>query len=172
MNYFELFSLEPSFEIDSLELQVRFRDLQSRFHPDKFASESEPLKASALQKAALINDAYGTLKDPVRRAEYLVSLHGIELAGEQKTLNDLDFLMRQMELREGLEAIERDQDPEAAIDKMSLTIKQAQRALETEFVQLFLSEQYERAADAARKMKFFARLAQQLRHLEDKLLEI
>lgn len=171
MNYFELFALTPNFEVDAAELKSKFRTLQSQFHPDKFANENDQLKSAALQKAALINDAFSTLTNPVRRAEYLLSMQGVDLAGEQQTLQDMDFLMQQMQLRESLEQIESSADPEAAIDAMAKQLKQAQLALETEFVGALQQELLTPAADAVRKMKFYARLTEQLRRLEDKLLE-
>ncbi|ERM62147.1 cobalamin (5'-phosphate) synthase, partial [Vibrio mimicus CAIM 1883] len=105
MNYFELFGLPIQFELDGSLLSSQFRTLQKRFHPDNFATASERDRLLAVQQAAQINDAYQTLKDPIRRAEYLLSLQGIEMNAEQQTLQDPMFLMEQMELREELESV-------------------------------------------------------------------
>ncbi len=86
MNYFELFGLPIQFELDGSLLSSQFRALQKRFHPDNFATASERDRLMAVQQAAQINDAYQTLKDPLRRAEYLLSLQGIEMNAEQQTL--------------------------------------------------------------------------------------
>ena len=55
-----------------------------------------------MQRAAQINDAFTTLKAPLRRAEYLLSLRGTDIRGEQQTLQDPAFLMQQLEWRERL----------------------------------------------------------------------
>ncbi|MBU5881014.1 co-chaperone HscB [Vibrio cholerae O1] len=115
MNYFELFGLPIQFELDGSLLSSQFRALQKRFHPDNFATASERDRLMAVQQAAQINDAYQTLKDPLRRAEYLLSLQGIEMNAEQQTLQDPMFLMEQMELREELESVTACADPEAAL---------------------------------------------------------
>ena len=105
MNHFELFGLPSQFQLDGSLLSSQFRTLQKRFHPDNFATASERDRLLSVQKAAQINDAYQVLKNPISRAEYLLSEQGIELRGEQQTLQDPEFLMEQMELREELEVI-------------------------------------------------------------------
>ncbi|MEK6214396.1 MAG: Fe-S protein assembly co-chaperone HscB, partial [Vibrio fluvialis] len=88
MNYFELFGLPTQFDLDGSLLSSQFRELQKRFHPDNFATASERDRLLAVQKAAQINDAHQILKSPINRAEYLLSLNGVELRGEQQTLQD------------------------------------------------------------------------------------
>ncbi|MFM2485007.1 co-chaperone HscB [Celerinatantimonas yamalensis] len=172
MSYFELFSLAPGFAIDKNALSARFRQLQSQYHPDNFASEDDRQKAQALHKASEVNDAYQTLLHPERRAQYLLKLAGIDIADEQQTMHDMDFLTTQMTLREELEAISSQDDPEAAIDAFSATLKSAQQQLEEIFVANYQHSQFDVAADSVRKMKFYIRLRQQLRQLEDNLLDL
>lgn len=115
MNHFELFGLPNQFELDNNTLSETFRDLQRRFHPDKFASASERDRLMAVQKAAEINDAYQTLKSPISRAEYILALQGIDIRAEQQTMSDPMFLMEQMELREEIEIIAQSNEPESAL---------------------------------------------------------
>lgn len=172
MNYFELFSIEPGFSIDKNALSARFRQLQTQYHPDNFAAADEREKALALHKASEINEAYQTLSHPAQRAEYLLSLAGVDLASEQQTLKDLDFLMAQMTLREELESIEKADDPEPLVDQFSSKLKAQLQQLEEEFVTLYQEGAYDEAADSVRKMKFYIRLQQQVRQLEDKLFDL
>ena len=37
-DYFELFQIEPQFDVDIDDLGRRFRTLQRRFHPDRYAA--------------------------------------------------------------------------------------------------------------------------------------
>jgi molecular chaperone HscB len=171
MNYFELFSLTPGYQLDLSDLAGRYRTLQSQFHPDKFAGESAQAQAIAMQRAAQINDAYQTLKAPLSRAQYLLSLQGIELAGEQKTVNDVEFLMLQMELREQLEGLNAAADPEDAIDKLAARLNKDRCSLSDDFESAYNEGHYQQAGDIVRKLKFFARLEQQLQQAEEQLLD-
>lgn len=172
MSYFDLFSLTPGFAIDKNALSARFRQLQSQYHPDNFAGADDKSQAQALQKASEINDAYQTLLHPEKRAQYMLKLVNIDIADEQQTMHDIDFLMLQMSLREELEGIKNSDDPESAIDAFASKLKAAQKQLEEAFVLQYQRSDYEQAADSVRKMKFYLRLTQQLRQLEDNLLDL
>ncbi len=99
-NHFELMGLPVAFAIDGARLERGYRDLQSRVHPDKFAAASGAERRVAMQWAARANEAYRTLRDPVDRARYLLSLKGFDTGEESNTAMPPDFLMQQMELRE------------------------------------------------------------------------
>jgi molecular chaperone HscB len=102
-NYFELFGLEPGYDVDAGELAARYRELQRRFHPDRFASAPEAERRASVQMTAQINAAYQTLGDDVARGRYLLGLHGVSTDEETDTRMDPSFLMEQMELREALD---------------------------------------------------------------------
>jgi molecular chaperone HscB len=77
-SFFAAFGLPQSFAVDSDLLSARFRDLQSAVHPDRFASATDAEKRAAMNQAVLVNDAYNTLRDPVKRAMHLLALRGID----------------------------------------------------------------------------------------------
>ncbi|CDT25886.1 MULTISPECIES: co-chaperone HscB [Vibrio] len=170
MNHFELFGLPLQFQLDGSLLSSQFRDLQRQFHPDKFATASERDRLLAVQKAAQINDAYQVLKNPISRAEYLLVQHGEDIRGEQQTLQDPMFLMEQMELREELEDIADSSDPEDALfafeGKVSKMYKQQLSAIQQELD----SEAWLEAADRVRKLKFIAKLKNEIELVEDRLI--
>lgn len=95
MDYFTLFGLPARYQLDTQALSLRFQDLQRQYHPDKFASGSQAEQLAAVQQSATINQAWQTLRHPLMRAEYLLSLHGFDLASEQHTVRDTAFLMEQ-----------------------------------------------------------------------------
>ena len=97
MDYFTLFGLPARYQLDTQALSLRFQDLQRQYHPDKFASGSQAEQLAAVQQSATINQAWQTLRHPLMRAEYLLSLHGFDLASEQHTVRDTAFLMEQLE---------------------------------------------------------------------------
>ncbi|WP_182027039.1 co-chaperone HscB [Vibrio rotiferianus] len=170
MNHFELFGLPSQFQLDGSLLSSQFRELQKRFHPDNFATASERDRLMAVQKAAQINDAYQVLKHPISRAEYILAENGTEIRGEQQTMQDPMFLMEQMELREELEDIADSSDPESALfdfdSKISKMYKQHLASVEQELDQGLWAE----AADRVRKLKFIAKLKNEIELVEDKLL--
>ena len=104
-NYFELFGIGQCFELDMSQLSARYRDLQRALHPDKFAAAPEQERRIALQRAAQVNTAYQVLKEPLTRARYLLSLAGIDVDNDNKTISDFEFLEQQIELREALAEI-------------------------------------------------------------------
>ncbi len=82
MDYFTLFGLPASYTLSLEQLAVRYQDLQRQYHPDKFASAPAAEQLAAVQHSATINQAWQTLRHPLTRAEYLLSLHGFDLASE------------------------------------------------------------------------------------------
>jgi len=102
-NHFELFGLPAQFQLDAAALEHAYRDLQRAVHPDRFAGASDGQKRLALQASARANEAYRTLRDPVARAEYLLSLRSDEKTSETNTRLSVAFLTRQLERREAAE---------------------------------------------------------------------
>ena len=91
------------FKIDLNRLQQSYRIIQAEIHPDKFVSASQIEKNESLKKSTEVNDAYQTLKDPIKRAKYLVKIN-LDSNENNSTLPP-DFLMQQMEWEEHLESI-------------------------------------------------------------------
>ena len=103
-NYFELFGMQPSFQVDLDTLAKNQTRLQTNFHPDRYVNASERERRLSVQMMALINEAGKTLKNPVSRGAYLLKMNGVELADESQTTSDMAILMEQMEIREAMEA--------------------------------------------------------------------
>jgi molecular chaperone HscB len=81
-DYFSVFSLVPRLDLDLGMLEHQFHKLSRKLHPDRFARSSEQEKEWSLADTALLNDAYRTLRDPIRRTEYLLKLRGAEIGEE------------------------------------------------------------------------------------------
>jgi molecular chaperone HscB len=101
-DFFALFGLPRRFALDVAELEVLYRDMQARVHPDKFASAGEADKRLAMQLATHANEAYLTLKSPLKRGQYLLQLAGHDPQIEHNTAMPTDFLVEQMEWREAV----------------------------------------------------------------------
>jgi len=83
-DFYEIFGLPRSLNLALDDLQQRFYQLSRELHPDRFMRKPEAERQRALDMSSALNDAYRTLKDPIRRAEYLLSLEGFDI-GEQRS---------------------------------------------------------------------------------------
>lgn len=101
MNYFELFALPISINIDATLLTKKYVELQKQFHPDFFTQENEAAQEEALEKSSEINKALKVLKNQDATIFYLLQLKGLATPDEKYQLPP-EFLMEVMELNEGL----------------------------------------------------------------------
>ncbi len=170
MDYFTLFGLPAGYEIDTQALAARFQDLQRQYHPDKFASGTQAEQLAAVQHSATINQAWQTLRNPLSRAEYLLSRHGFDLSSEQHTVRDTAFLMEQLELREELDEIEQAKD-EARLERFIKRVKGMFDIRHQQMVDQLNNETWDVAADSVRKLRFLDKLRSSAEQLEEKLLD-
>ncbi|WP_444944975.1 co-chaperone HscB [Microbulbifer sp. ZKSA006] len=168
LNHFEVFGLQPAFAVDRSALATRYRELQREFHPDKYASHSEGEQLLAIKMAAQINEAHTVLRDPVQRAAYLLKLAGVDVPPEQ-TSKDTEFLMQQMLLRERLEEVREQPDPEAALDELNAETRALIASAEQRFTEAYGEGDLGAAEDALRKLQFLAKLDKQIDELEEDL---
>jgi molecular chaperone HscB len=167
-NYFELFSLPVQFPLDRSLLARNFRRLQAKYHPDRFINKSDQERRVAVQSTGYINEANEALKSPRLRAQYLLELKGIDFQ-PCDTTHDMPFLMAQMEMREALEAAAKADNALHRVDKISKQVKQDRQTLEDSFQQSLQAEQLEQAKDAVLKMRFYERLSDEIKCLQEKL---
>ncbi len=167
-NYFAIFGLPQSFDINDNKLAERYRDLQRTVHPDKFVNASERDKRIAMQKAVQINEAFQTLKKPLNRGLYLLQLQGIDT--NSNTEMDSEFLMMQMELHEQLNSIKQQANPIDSLDEFLNQVQHEQRQLNELLSLQFSQADFQLAYANVRKMQFFTKLHQEALKLEEELL--
>lgn len=168
MDYFTLFGLPACYPLDTQALAVRFQDLQRQYHPDKFASGSSAEQLAAVQQSATINQAWQTLRHPLSRAEYLLLLHGFDLANEQHTVRDTAFLMEQLELREELDEIDQAQDA-GRLSAFQQRVTEMFNARLQQMVEQLAESRWDVAADTVRKLRFLDKLQSAAEQIEEKL---
>ena len=100
-DFFDLFGLPRAFDVGD-DLDQRYLSLQSATHPDRHANAGDAARRLALQWATRLNEAYGTLRDPLRRARYLLELRGASI-DELDTRIANEFLAEQMTWREAID---------------------------------------------------------------------
>ena len=88
VDYFTFFGYPRKLNLDSGALEKEFYALSRRLHPDMSARADSQERAWSLEQSSLLNDAYRTLKDPIKRTEYLLRLEGIELEEQSKQATD------------------------------------------------------------------------------------
>ena len=88
MDYFALFALPRHLHLSAPELEKSFYTQSRRLHPDRFASRPASEQAEALARSSALNDAYRTLRDPIARTEYLLSLEGVQMEEQSRAATD------------------------------------------------------------------------------------
>ena len=159
--YFNLFQLEPSFNIDTEALEQTYRALAARFHPDKFASASAFEQKQAVMMSSTINDAYRTLKSPIDRAAYLLKSQNIDADAPEHTSFSPEFLMQQMEWRETLMDAQMEQNHDA-IRALDQEIQEVQSNLYQDLQQAFEKQDYESVAQWVRHGRFLNKLRNEI----------
>src|SRR5882762_9286514 len=88
VDYFTFFGLPRKLNLDVAVLEKDFYELSRKLHPDLNARSESKEQEWSLQQSSLLNDAYRTLKDPVRRTQYLLHLEGVELEEQSKSATE------------------------------------------------------------------------------------
>ncbi len=174
MNYFQLFNVEASFDVDLNQLSQTYQTLQKAVHPDRFAHASSQEQLLAVQKSAEINDGYQILKQPIKRAEYILKLRDIDMPDEQQSFSDTSFLMQQMELREMLAEVKFSADTELAFNNAQKVLTQEYQQLLTVVQKQIIENNAQAnalACDNLRKLKFYQKLNIELERIEDSLFD-
>ncbi len=171
-DYFSLFGLEPGFRVDNVRLTENFRRLQQAVHPDRFASASAQQQRLALTRTAEINDAYAVLRDPLKRAQYLLStLRGLA-TDNQSTVSDPEFLMEQMDLREKLSDLDEQADAKS-LSRFSEEIATRLQDKEDQLADAFADPE-DRLTDIQKlilHLQFLQKLQFEIEQKEDKLYQ-
>lgn len=173
-NFFELFELPVSYDVDLNQIQQHYMALQKKVHPDKFANGSDLEKRLSMQQTSWINEAQATLKDAVLRASYLLKLKGIDINLENETTMDAAFLMQQLEMRERLENIKKEPDPIAVLDTIAIEIKKTTDSIMENFARSYEDDQFDDAREWIRKLQFLQKAKKEVNTLtadiEDELM--
>ncbi len=160
MNYFSLFDLSESVEINADDLHVRYIKLQQTTHPDRFVSATEEEKLKALQLSSQVNDAYQTLSRTVPRLRHLLEIQNVYI-DDAKTNQDMSFLMQQMQLREQLEITQSDLDHDQLEELINDNEQQLAQALKN-FDQYYQAKKFDLCVAVLQQIQFFDKFQQEL----------
>lgn len=161
-NHFELLGLPFAYAIDAARLEAGYRQLQSQVHPDRFAAATEAERRVAMQWAARANEAYRTLRDPVDRARYLLSLKGFDTGEESNTSMPADFLMQQMEWREAVAEASGEGDT-ARLEELRGELREERAAMLRQLERAIDGESnYDAGCSLVRKLRFLEKLDEEI----------
>jgi molecular chaperone HscB len=132
MDYFEVFGLPRVLGIDLAALEKVFHELSRKYHPDYFSTAPPAEKTQAVRMTALLNDAYRTLRNPIRRVEYLLGLFGLKSDGSKVPQA---LLMEVFEINEQLEEVKAGRASIEEIDSLRALIKEKRERFDTELQQ-------------------------------------
>jgi molecular chaperone HscB len=167
LNFFKLLQLPETFVIDLEKLDQNYQTLQKEIHPDRFASSGNEAKLESVKKTAQANDAYHTLKSPIRRAEYLLHLQGINMHDEKYTTVPQAFLIQQMEWREELETHKQNK---LALERLAQDIQQSKHEMINQLPRYFENKNnLDEAVKITRELNFIEKIEQ---HIDDALIEM
>ena len=155
-NYFELLNISEDYDLNEAHLHAAYRDAQLKHHPDRLGQQ---------QYATRLNDAYRTLRDPVKRALYLLDLRGVKADLETDTHLDPDFLAEQLSLRESLQSLAAFPDNQEAVNDFRTQLGQAKERKIQAFLKAYQIKAYQTARHLVRELQFFARLEEQVKDL-------
>ncbi|MGZ8256700.1 MAG: Fe-S protein assembly co-chaperone HscB [Gallionella sp.] len=168
-NFFQLFGLAPSFALDASALEQRYHGLQLQVHPDQAAHLADSAQRVALQQATFVNEAYQTLRSPLRRARYLLQLNNVDTQEETNTAMPLDFLMAQMDWREAVIDAQQQRDV-AALDELATQMQTETLALEAQVaIKIDGERNYLACAELVRKLRFMEKLAEEIHAAYDEI---
>ncbi|AKU20206.1 Fe-S protein assembly co-chaperone HscB [Massilia sp. MB5] len=165
-NHFDLFQLPQQFAVDGAALDAAYREVQSRVHPDKFVNASDAEKRVAMQWATRANEAYQTLKNPQKRAQYLCELNGVDLKVESNTSMPMAFLMQQMEWREELAEARAAKDADL-LDKLDGQLRGARKLQLLEIETQIGGGDFHGAAQGVRALMFLEKFGEEVRFAFD-----
>jgi len=150
------------YAVDAARLEAGYRELQTRVHPDRFASATEAERRAAMQWAAAANEAYRTLRDPVERGRYLLGLKGFDTEEETNTSMPADFLMQQMEWREAAAGARAARDA-AALESLRGELAEERRQMLSLLERAIDADaNFEAGRSLVRKLRFLARLESEI----------
>ena len=161
VDYFTKLGMARDFEIGIKNLEAAYFALQRKLHPDLFMRKSEKEKTISMQQTMDINAAYETLKSPLKRAEYMLSLEGLVVNkdGRSSVKASPALLMESMETREELE------DADNADEIRNLLIKNTEERMGCvdDIKENFEQNKLDQAAQNTIRLRYLEKLAEEIK---------
>jgi molecular chaperone HscB len=119
--FFECLGLPCRFDLDPAEIERAYLERSRALHPDFHQLGSAAEQRVSLEMTSLLNLAYSTLKQPFKRADYLLTLAGGPSASEWKQMSP-EFLEEMLELRMTIQELRMEGPESAGLAKLEQTL--------------------------------------------------
>ncbi|XP_063242070.1 iron-sulfur cluster co-chaperone protein HscB [Bacillus rossius redtenbacheri] len=149
INFFDILQIDNSYEISLNKVSSTYRKLQNVLHPDRFVNRSEEEKNISEEYSSLLNKAYSTVTDPLKRAIYMLELKNVFI--QEDSIQSPEFLMEIMEKNEKLAEVKDVDD----VKRMDAENKHVLGQLSKEVADAFKVDDVLKAKEAVIKMKYY-----------------
>jgi molecular chaperone HscB len=168
-DYFEILGLPSRYDVTAEELEARYHARSKVLHPDRHAKAEPAVRVKNALATAELNQAYRTLRDPVKRGEYLLKRAGIDVADEKRTVSGA-FLVEVMELRESLAEARAGRD-DAQIAALAVDVRGRRGAAMKQVADGFARGALDVVASALVALRYFDRFLDEVAAHEDRVAE-
>jgi molecular chaperone HscB len=169
MDPFATLGIARSYDLDLLALEKSYRQISRALHPDRHLSTTPGEKREALAKSVEINEAWRIVRDPIQRAEALLSLGGVVLGEGSDSMRDLEFLEEILEQREALSDARRARD-RGAVRTLAETVRARSTAAERELATGLATGMTDPLVGTLGRMKFYRRFLDEVSAIEDEIV--
>ena len=168
MDPFATLGLPRSFAVDLPAVEKTHRELSRALHPDRYVDAGASERREALSKAVEVNEAWRTVRDPIRRAEALLALAGVPTGEEARNTASPEFLMEMLEQREALAEAKQARDL-AAVRRMAVVVEALSADAERALGEGFARGQAAELAGKVAELRFYRRFLDEVSLIEDEL---
>jgi molecular chaperone HscB len=172
MDPFATLGIARAFDVDLAAIEKVHRDLSRALHPDRYVGAPPSERRAALAKAVEVNEAWRIVRDPIRRADALLALRGVDHGeghgegngGARKA--DPAFLMDMLEQREALSEAKQSKDLEA-VRRLAAAIEERARGVERALTEGFARGEAGSLVGKVGELKFYRRFLDEVSAIED-----
>jgi molecular chaperone HscB len=168
MDPFAILGIPRGFDVDLGAVERAHRELARQWHPDRHVRARAIDKRAALSKAVEVNEAWRIVRDPIRRAEALFSLGGVEIGEDHEPRAAPEFLMEMLEQREALAEARAARDLEQ-VHRLARVVERRLRETERELSRGFAAGEGEPLVRVLGELRFFRRFLDEVSAIEDEL---
>jgi molecular chaperone HscB len=169
MDPFATLGIARSYDLDVPALEKSYRQLSRALHPDRHTSTTPGEKREVLARAVAVNEAWRIVRDPIQRAEALLSLGGVVLDEGSGSMHDLDFLEEMLEQREALSEARRARD-RSAVQTLAETVRARSTDAERALAAGLATGATEPLVGTLGRMKFYRRFLDEVSAIEDEIV--
>jgi molecular chaperone HscB len=169
MDPFATLGVERRYDVDLRALERTHRELSRALHPDRYAASTAAEKREALRRAVEVNEAWRIVRNPLKRAEALLSLSGIALGEDREPSPDPEFLLEILEQREALSDARRARDRNA-VQRLADAIRARWREAERTLSHGLMAGIGERLVATVGKLRFYQRFLEEVSAIEDEFV--